>query len=179
MDERFHVPTFVWRQPRIAAYYANLRDCTPSNECGPLPLFSSRWWRLVALIVATVRSLVQRKRRFPTAFVLTRIVEANPRLGLSSWNGRLLNVHSPMGHGKRRRKTPPNFVTVRYLLSLALIAQYVSDRQQQVTSEVVRCFAIGIFDPMIACVISELPVFEFSIAVLNNFRTNLSAEKIV
>jgi hypothetical protein len=33
-------------------------------------------------------------------------------------------------------------------LRLALIAQYVSDRQQQFTSEVVSCFAIGIFDPM-------------------------------
>src|SRR6266567_3800825 len=36
--EQCRVPTFIWRSPRIAAYYANLRDCAlPSEsevECG-------------------------------------------------------------------------------------------------------------------------------------------------
>jgi hypothetical protein len=27
------VPTFAWRLPRIAAYYANLRDCSLRSEC--------------------------------------------------------------------------------------------------------------------------------------------------
>jgi hypothetical protein len=64
-------------------------------------------------------------------------------------------------------------------LGPALIAQYVSDRQQQITSEVISRFAIGIFDPMITRIVAELPVLELSVAVLNNFGTNLPAEKIV
>jgi hypothetical protein len=32
--ERCRVPTFLWRLPRIAAYYANLRDCTLPSERG-------------------------------------------------------------------------------------------------------------------------------------------------
>lgn len=64
-------------------------------------------------------------------------------------------------------------------LGLALIAQYVSDRHQQITSEVISRFAIGIFDPMIARIVAELPVLERSVAVLNNFGTNLPAGKTV
>jgi len=30
--EQCRVPTFVWRLPRISAYYANLRDCTLPGE---------------------------------------------------------------------------------------------------------------------------------------------------
>jgi hypothetical protein len=43
VGERFRVPTFVWRPPSIAAYYSNLRDCTPSNERGALSLFIEVW----------------------------------------------------------------------------------------------------------------------------------------
>jgi hypothetical protein len=32
-EQMFRVIALVWRPPRIAAYYANLRDFTPSNEC--------------------------------------------------------------------------------------------------------------------------------------------------
>ena len=64
-------------------------------------------------------------------------------------------------------------------LGLDLIAQYITDRQEQVTSEIIGGFATRIFDPVVTSVVSELPVLKFPIAVLNNFRTNLSAEKIV
>ena len=60
-----------------------------------------------------------------------------------------------------------------------LIAQYVSDRQEQVTAELVRGFAALIFDSVVTSAISKLPIFEFSIAVLNHFSANLSAEKII
>ena len=56
-----------------------------------------------------------------------------------------------------------------------LIAQCVSGREQQVASEVVRGFAARLFDPMVAGVISELPVLEFSVAVLDNVGVNLRA----
>src|SRR5260370_40197481 len=35
----------IWSLARSAAYYANLRDCAPSNEGGVLSRLS-RWWRL-------------------------------------------------------------------------------------------------------------------------------------
>jgi hypothetical protein len=65
------------------------------------------------------------------------------------------------------------------LLSFALIAQHISDGQVQAASEIVCGFAAGILDPVVTFVISKWPVLEFAIAILNNFRTNLSAEKII
>jgi hypothetical protein len=93
-SEWFRVPTFVWRPPRIAAYYTNLRDCTPSNEratsclfyrggggsehrarrCHPFAAWFSRTWKA---------------RRFSTAFVSTKMLEANLRPELNSQNAQL------------------------------------------------------------------------------------------
>jgi hypothetical protein len=78
---------------------------------------------------------------------------------------------------KRQQQTQP--IALLPLLSLALIAQRVSDRQEQVASEIVRGFAACVLDPVVTCIISKWPVLEFAIAILNDFRTNLSAEEII
>jgi hypothetical protein len=67
----------------------------------------------------------------------------------------------------------------RCLSRPTVITQHASDRQEQVAPEIVRGFAAGILDPVVTCVISKWPVLEFAIAVLNDFRTNLSAEEII
>jgi hypothetical protein len=79
--ERFRVSSFVWRRPRVTAYYANLRDCTPSNECGALSLFFEVVEALSIALVRCHRSLLgsaeleKRKPRFPSVFVSTKISE--------------------------------------------------------------------------------------------------------
>ena len=73
--ERFRVSSFVWRRPRVTAYYENLRDCTPSNECGALSLFFEVVEALSIALVPCHRSLLgsaeleKCKPRFPSVFV--------------------------------------------------------------------------------------------------------------
>jgi hypothetical protein len=50
--ERDRVPTFVWRLPRIVAYYANLRDCTRPGEWDVRPV-------LIAVFVSLRRTANQ------------------------------------------------------------------------------------------------------------------------
>jgi hypothetical protein len=49
----------------------------------------------------------------------------------------------------------------------ALFGQLVSDRQDQVAAVIVRGLAARIFDPAVARVVSERPVLEFSVRVLD------------
>jgi hypothetical protein len=73
--ERFRVSSFVWRRPRVTAYYENLRDRTPSNECGALSLFFEVVEALSIALVPCHRSLLgsaeleKCKPRFPSVFV--------------------------------------------------------------------------------------------------------------
>jgi hypothetical protein len=115
-------------------------------------------------LVYFVRQAEKRRSRF-----WWRVQFANRR----SWNVRIYGTGQDY-------KTFPNCVLVGdILLSLALIAQHVSDRQKQVASEIVSGFAACVLDPVVTCVISEWPVLEFSVAILNDFRADLSAEEIV
>jgi hypothetical protein len=52
--ERFRVSSLFWRRPRVTAYYANLRDCTPSNESSALSLFIEMVEALgIAIVIST------------------------------------------------------------------------------------------------------------------------------
>ena len=64
------------------------------------------------------------------------------------------------------------------LINENLVAQRVTDRQDQVASKVVSWLAAGIFNSVITSVVSKLPVFEFSIFILNDVQGDLPAEKI-
>ena len=65
------------------------------------------------------------------------------------------------------------------LFGRALIAQYIADRQDQIAAEIIRCLAARILDSVVTSIISELPVLEFAITVLNDFGANLSAKEII
>lgn len=60
-----------------------------------------------------------------------------------------------------------------------LLAQEVSNRHDEVTAELICSFAALIFDAVVASAVCKLPVFEFSITVMNHFSTNPSAKKII
>jgi hypothetical protein len=64
-------------------------------------------------------------------------------------------------------------------MSRDLIAQCISNCQDEVAGEVVCCLTARIFDPVVAGAVPELPIFKFSILVLDNLIANLSANKIV
>ena len=72
----------VW-PPRIAAYYTNLRDFTPSNECAPSCLFYRGGEApSIAPVVATLPLLGSaelEKLGDSAAFVSTKMLETNRR----------------------------------------------------------------------------------------------------
>jgi hypothetical protein len=74
----------------------------------------------------------------------------------------------------KRSPQPPRKAVLRpAFLWFPLIAQRVSNRQKKVASELIRDLAAGIFDTMVTSVVAELPVIEFSVAVLDNIGVNL------
>jgi hypothetical protein len=63
------------------------------------------------------------------------------------------------------------------LAKSTLLAQRVSDCQDQVAPKIVCGFAARFFDPVVTCTVSKLPILEFTIAVLNDFDPHFPAEK--
>jgi hypothetical protein len=78
---------------------------------------------------------------------------------------------------------PPSRTMTRLVDSIrtksALLAQHVSDPQDQVASKFVGGFSVRIFDPVVTSAISKLPILEFSISILNDFSVSLPADKII
>jgi len=62
---------------------------------------------------------------------------------------------------------------------LSSLAQRVSDRHNQIAAKIIGRFAVRIFDAMVTSVISKLPVFKFSVAILDDLGANLSANKVI
>jgi hypothetical protein len=50
---------------------------------------------------------------------------------------------------------------------------------RKITAEIIRRFPARILDSMVTGIVSELPVLEFAIPVLNDLSADLSAEKII
>jgi hypothetical protein len=73
---------------------------------------------------------------------------------------------------------PPGHID-QFQRSDELFTQYIANREDQVATEVIRSLPTWIFDSVVTGIVSKVSVLEFAIAVLNDFSTHLSAEKVV
>jgi hypothetical protein len=137
-----------------------------------------RWLLVIAPVVQNVKSCFE--LTLNRVCCLSDDAVTRARLQRASYVFNILASSSLIANRYRNGQQQPKAVGLSgYLLSLALIVQHVSDRQKQVASEIVCGFAAGILDPVVTCVISKWPILEFAIVIMNEFRTNLSAEEII
>lgn len=58
------------------------------------------------------------------------------------------------------------------------VRQRVPDQQDQVAAKIVCLLACRIFDPVVARVVAEWPIFKLAVAVLDDLDLNLPGEKV-
>jgi tetrahydromethanopterin S-methyltransferase subunit C len=61
----------------------------------------------------------------------------------------------------------------------SLFAQSVANRHDQIAAKIIRRLAARVLDPVVASSVSERPIFEPPIVILNRLSADFSAEKFI
>jgi hypothetical protein len=65
------------------------------------------------------------------------------------------------------------------IVGTGLFRQYITNHQDQITAELIRRFPARIFDSVVTGIVSELPILEFAISILNDLCSDFSAKEII